>query len=89
MSSRLKATTIMLEPGMDALLTRAAKVRGTSRSAIIRQQLAPVIEQYRTHPRPRIAGIILHELPERGDEAELYADRRLPFNGRRAPARSP
>ncbi len=69
-----KATTIALEPDMDALLTRAAKERGISRSEFIRQQLALVLEQYRNHPRPKVAGI-LRKLDERGDEAELYADR--------------
>ena len=61
---------------MDALLTRAAGERGVSRSEFIRQQLALVLEQYRRHPRPKVAGIIRRRLPERGDEAELYADRR-------------
>ena len=74
--ARKKATTIALEPGMDALLTRAAEERGVSRSEFIRQQLALVLEQYREHPRPRAAGIIRHRLPERADEAELFADRR-------------
>jgi metal-responsive CopG/Arc/MetJ family transcriptional regulator len=74
--ARKKATTIALEPGMDALLTRAAEERGVSRSEFIRQQLALVLEQYREHPRPRAAGIIRHRLPERGDEVELFADRR-------------
>jgi len=74
--SRKKATTIALEPSMDALLSRAAEERGVSRSEFIRQQLALVLEQYRRHPRPKAAGIIRRELPDRGDEAELYADRR-------------
>ncbi len=74
--ARKKATTIALEPEMDALLTRAADERGVSRSEFIRQQLALVLEQYRRHPRPRVAGIVRHALAERGDEAELYADRR-------------
>jgi len=74
--TRKKATTIALEPGMDALLTRAAEERGMSRSEFVRQQLALVLEQYRRHPRPRVAGIVRGRLPERGDEAELYADRR-------------
>lgn len=73
---RMKATTIALEPRMDALLTRAAEDRGVSRSEFIRQQLALVLEQYRQHPRPKVAGIIRHALPEGGDETELYADRR-------------
>jgi len=74
--TRKKATTIALEPGMDALLTRAAEERGMSRSEFVRQQLALVLEQYRRHPRPKVAAIIRGRLPERGDEAELYADRR-------------
>ncbi|HEU4382197.1 MAG TPA: CopG family transcriptional regulator [Anaeromyxobacteraceae bacterium] len=53
--SRKKAITIALEPEMDALLTRAARERGTSRSEFVRQQLALVLEQYRRHPRPRVA----------------------------------
>jgi len=35
-----------------------------------------VLEQYRRHPQPKVAGIIRHRLPERGDEGELYARRR-------------
>lgn len=73
--ARKKATTIALEPEMDRLLTRAAEERGTSRSEFVRQQLALVLEQYREHPRPKVAGIIRRRLPGRGDEAELYADR--------------
>lgn len=72
---RKKATTIALEPEMDELLTRAAEERGVSRSEFIRQQLVLVLERYRTHPRPKVAGII-RRLPERGDEDELYSDRR-------------
>jgi metal-responsive CopG/Arc/MetJ family transcriptional regulator len=70
--TRKKATTIALEPEMDALLTRAAEERGTSRSEFVRQQLALVLEQYRRHPRPRVAGVVRRRLPERGDESELY-----------------
>lgn len=61
---------------MDELLSRAAEERGVSRSEFIRQQLALVLEQFRKHPRPKVAGIIRDRLPERGDEAELYSDRR-------------
>src|SRR5688500_17717245 len=74
--ARKKATTIALEPELDARLTRAAEERGVSRSDFIRQQRALVLAQYRKHPRPRAAGIIRHRLSERGDEAELYSDRR-------------
>jgi len=72
--ARKKATTIALEPEMDALLSQAAEERGTSRSEFIRQQLSLVLEQYRKHPKPRVAGIIRRRLPERGDEAELSGD---------------
>jgi metal-responsive CopG/Arc/MetJ family transcriptional regulator len=72
--ARKKATTIALEPEMDALLSQAAEERGTSRSEFVRQQLSLVLEQYRKHPKPRVAGIIRRRLPERGDEAELFGD---------------
>jgi hypothetical protein len=74
--ARMKATTIALDPEMDALLTRAARDRGTSRAEFVRQQLALVLEQYRSHPRPRSAGLVRHRLRERGDEADLFRDRR-------------
>ena len=73
--TRKKATTIALPRTMDALLTRAAAARRISRAEFIRQQLELVLEQYRKHPLPRSAGV-LRRLRERGDEAELYADRR-------------
>ena len=59
---------------MDALLTRAAREQGVSRSEFIRQQLELVLEQFRKHPSPRVAGIIHGRLPERGDEAELFRE---------------
>lgn len=74
--ARKKATTIALEPEMDALLDLAARDRGVSRSEFVRQQLGLVLEQYRRHPRPKAAGIVHRRLPERGDEAELYAHKR-------------
>jgi len=67
-----KPTTIALGPEMDRLLTRAARDPGVSRAEFIRTQLALVLEQYQSHPRPRSAGAIGHRLPERGDEAELF-----------------
>jgi Arc/MetJ-type ribon-helix-helix transcriptional regulator len=73
--TRKKTTTIALDPKMDALLTRAATDRGTSRAEFVRQSLALVLEQYRSHPKPRAAGIVRRRLPERGDEAELFAGR--------------
>ena len=86
--ARKKATTIALEPGMSALLTRAAEALEISRSEFIRQQLALVLEQYRRHPRPKAGGTIRHRLPERGDEGELYANRRRCVNGNENPAHS-
>jgi hypothetical protein len=74
--TRKKATTIALDPEMDALLTRAALERGTSRSEFVRQQLALVLEQFRSHPRPKAAGVVRGVLSERGDEGELYGGRR-------------
>jgi len=74
--TRKKPRTIVLDPEMDLLLTRAAEERRLSRSEFIRQQLALVFEQYRRHPRPKVAGIIRRKLLERGDEAELHARRR-------------
>ena len=70
--SRKKATTIALDPQDDRLLSRAARERGVSRSAFVRQHLALVLEQYRRHPKPRSAGIV-RGLTERGDERELFA----------------
>lgn len=69
-----KATTIALEPQMDRLLTRAARKHGVSRSEFIRRHLDLVLEQYRKHPRPRVAGII-RRLGRRGDESELFQNR--------------
>ncbi len=72
---RKRATTIALDPETDTLLTRAARAQRISRSEFVRQQLGLVLEQYRSHPRPRIAGIV-RRLHERGDEAELFRSRR-------------
>jgi len=67
----MKATTIALPPDMDELPSKAAEESGVSRSELIGRQLALALEQYRPHPRPRVAGIV-RTLPERGDEAELH-----------------
>jgi hypothetical protein len=69
--TRMRATTIALDPEDDRLLTRAAEERGVSRAEFVRQQLKLVLEQYRRHPRPRSAGV-LRSLAERGDEKELF-----------------
>ena len=71
---RKKATTISLDPEDDRLLTCAARERGVSRVEFIRRHIARVLEQYRPHPNPTCAGII-RELPERGDERELFGGR--------------
>ena len=71
-----QATTIALGHEMNALLTRAAREQGVSRSEFVRAQLALVLEQFRDHPRPRSAGVLKHRLAERGDEAELFRPKR-------------
>jgi metal-responsive CopG/Arc/MetJ family transcriptional regulator len=68
---RKRATTIALDPAIDTLLTRAARAQRISRSEFIRQQLELALEQYRSHPRPRVAGMV-KRLHERGDESELF-----------------
>jgi len=73
--SRKKATTIALDPEDDRLLSRASRERGVSRSEFVRQHLALVLEQYRTHPKPRSAGTV-SALAERGDERELFGGKR-------------
>ena len=67
-----KATTIALEPELDALLTEAARSDGISRAEFIRRQLRLALELYRDHPKPRCAGMLEGPLPERGDESELF-----------------
>lgn len=74
--TRKKATTIALEPEADRLLTRAARSVGVSRSEFIRRHLDIILEQYRPHPKPRSAGVVRHNLAERGDEAQLFRERR-------------
>jgi Ribbon-helix-helix protein, copG family len=69
--SRKEATTIALDPDTNRLLSRAARERGVSRSEFIRQHLALVLEQYRTHPKPASAGVV-GTLRDRGDESELF-----------------
>lgn len=66
-----RATTIALDPDTDRRLTRAARARGISRSEFVRRQLALVLEQYRSHPKPKSGGSI-RRLGERGDERELF-----------------
>lgn len=68
------ATTIALDPKMDALLNRAARANGVSRSEYIRQRLSLSLEQYRRHPKPASAGIVA-KIAEVGDERELFRRR--------------
>jgi Arc/MetJ-type ribon-helix-helix transcriptional regulator len=71
---RKQATTIALEPKMNAALSRAAKARGVSRSEFVRQQLSLVLEQWMDHPKPRSAGISRRRPTERGDEDALFKE---------------
>lgn len=71
-----KATIIALDPQADRLLSRAARDAGMSRAEFVRRQLDAVLERYRPHPKPRCAGLIKGPLPKRGDEFELFAERR-------------
>ena len=68
-----RATTIALDPETDALLGRAARAEGTSRSEFLRRSLRLVLERYRDHPMPRSRGIV-RRLRERGDERELHGN---------------
>jgi metal-responsive CopG/Arc/MetJ family transcriptional regulator len=72
LSSRKRVTTIILDAATDRLLGIAARERGVSRSEFVRGQLRRALEQYRTHPKPRVAGLVRRRLRERGDEAELF-----------------
>lgn len=74
LSARKRATTIILDADLDRLLGVAARRQGMSRSEFIRNQLRRSLEQFRTHPRPRSAGVIRSRLRERGDEDELFRD---------------
>ena len=72
--SARKRTTIILDADLHRLLDRAARERGVSRSEFIRAQLRRVLEQYRSHPRPKSAGAIRGPLTEAADEERLYRE---------------
>jgi metal-responsive CopG/Arc/MetJ family transcriptional regulator len=74
LSARKRTTTIILDAELDRLLDRAARERGVSRSEFIRAQLRRVLEQYRSHPRPKSAGVIRGPLGEAADEERLYRE---------------
>ncbi len=71
---RKQATTIALEPKMNAALSRAARARGVSRSEFVRQQLALVLEQWMDHPKPRCAGILRRPLDEPNEEDQVFRE---------------
>jgi metal-responsive CopG/Arc/MetJ family transcriptional regulator len=72
LSSRKRATTIILDAKTDRLLDVVARAQGVSRSEFIRVQLRRALEQHRPHPRPRSAGIVKRRLRRRGDEVQLF-----------------
>jgi metal-responsive CopG/Arc/MetJ family transcriptional regulator len=72
LSSRKRLTTIILDAQMDRLLDVVARARGISRSEFIREQLRRSLEQYRTHPKPRSAGIIKKRRLRSRDERDLF-----------------
>ena len=77
-SAAKRITTIVLDVETDRLLDIAAHERKTSRSEFVRVQLRRVLEQFRTHPKPRSAGIVKGPKRgrgtkrERGLESELF-----------------
>jgi metal-responsive CopG/Arc/MetJ family transcriptional regulator len=71
LSASKRVTTIILDAQTDRLLGAAARAHGVSRSEFIRVQLRRALEQYRSHPKPRSAGVV-RRLGERGDERELF-----------------
>jgi metal-responsive CopG/Arc/MetJ family transcriptional regulator len=71
LSARKRVTTIILDAQTDRLLGAVARAQGVSRSEFIRAQLRRALEQYRSHPKPRSAGVV-RRLRERGDERELF-----------------
>src|SRR5439155_2666173 len=68
---RQRVTTIILDATTDRLIGVAARAQGISRSEFIRGHLRRALEQYRSHPKPRPAGIVRGRLRVRGDESEL------------------
>jgi len=71
---RQRVTTIILDATTDRLIGVAARAQGISRSEFIRRHLRRALEQYRSHPKPRSAGVVRHRLRTRGDESELFRE---------------
>jgi hypothetical protein len=71
LSTAKRTTTLILDTETDRLLAIAARERGVSRSEFIRAQLRRVLEQYKSHPKPRSAGTMRRRAP-RDDEAVLF-----------------
>jgi metal-responsive CopG/Arc/MetJ family transcriptional regulator len=73
LSAAKRTTTVILDAETDHLLDLAARERGVSRSEFIRSQLRRVLEQYRSHPKPRSAGAMRRARAPRDEEAELFS----------------
>jgi Arc/MetJ-type ribon-helix-helix transcriptional regulator len=71
LSAAKRTTTLILDTETDRLLDIASRERGVSRSEFIRAQLRRVLEQYKSHPKPRSAGTMRRRAP-RDDEAVLF-----------------
>jgi metal-responsive CopG/Arc/MetJ family transcriptional regulator len=71
LSPAKRTTTVILDSETDRLLDIAARERGVSRSEFIRAQLRRALEQYKSHPKPRSAGVMRRRAP-RDEEAVLF-----------------
>lgn len=71
LSAAKRTTTLILDTETDRLLDIASRERGVSRSEFIRAQLRRVLEQYKSHPKPRSAGTMRRRAP-RDDEGVLF-----------------
>jgi hypothetical protein len=71
LSAAKRTTTLILDTETDRLLNIAAHERGVSRSEFIRAQLRRALEQCKTHPKPRSAGVMRRRAP-RDEEASLF-----------------
>jgi hypothetical protein len=72
LSAEKRTTTLILDAETDRLLNIAARQRGLSRSEFIRTQLRRVLEQYKTHPKPRSAGAMKRGSAPRDEEVILF-----------------
>ncbi len=73
LSPAKRMTTLILDAETDRLLSVAARDRGVSRSEFIRVQLRRVLEQYKSHPRPRSAAVLRRARAPRDEEAEVFS----------------